>query len=189
MGDFTEGADPNNDITLSGKKCDFDTMQQSVAAWAYSDYGASHFDDFTIEFEAEITNSDTSGQAMLCCVTNTPGSKQDQFDVGDGLWVAIYNSSGNLTIEIVDWVTTNVESWAPGGTTMALRYFTFWRVGSNLYLNIYSDATRETLVHSFTGIACTTNAKRYLECVGSRETTGSATITGYTQNFNIVQAS
>jgi len=182
---FDDSNDSGSDFTITAKTCEFDTMERVANSYVFKDYTASYFDDFEIEFEAEIEASDTDGQAVLCLVSNTAGTKQDQFNANDGIWVAIYNSSGNLVIEIVDGSNVDNDQINLSGTTMPLRYFTLKRVGTTTTVYLYSDSARTSLINS-KSVTGSTVAMRYLHCVASREVSGTEDITGYTQNFEIV---
>ncbi|MGW8301311.1 MAG: hypothetical protein ACWGNO_04540 [Desulfobacterales bacterium] len=159
-------------------------MQKDAVSYVYKDFGSNYFGDFEIQFEAAITASDSGGQMVLCCISDIAGTKQDQFDGANGIWAGIYNSGG-LIIELVDGASVHSDTYNPGGSTLPLTYFTFSRSGSTIILKIYSDSGRTVLIDTLSASGAS-SAKQYMEVIASRDAAGSETITGYTQNFDII---
>lgn len=180
---YTE-VDSAGDLTVTSTKVDFDTMQVVADAYLYKDFGAGYFGDFDIDFEAEITASATGSIAVLIGIGNTAGSRADWESANDGMFLYALNNAGNIELWLKCSNTDNLDSYTPAaGSTMALRYFSFKRSGTTLTLEIYSDSSRTVLVDTLT-VTSESGTKRYLHAVASRDSVGTATITGYTQNFS-----
>lgn len=179
--------DPNSDITIGTYRASADTMRRDVDAYVTDDYGAGYFEYFDIEFEMEITASDTDGQMVLCAVSNVAASKQDM-QSSQSAWIAVYNNAGNLRCEIVEFPSVNNAYFDFSGSTVGKRYFRFRRYRGAFSMYVYSDADRTVLVASKTISGSATNTYRYLNVLASREAAGTATITGYTQCFKLLEA-
>ena len=179
--------DEGDDIVVTAKRCAFTALPREVDSHVYDDYGSGYFGDFNIEFEAEITASDSQSILFLCAVSNTIGSGAAWISANDAIRVQAFNNAGSLEVRLKDENTDNVDNYVDGGSTMNLLYFTFERSSTTATLKIYSDSTRQTLVDTLT-ITCETGTKQYLYCCASRDDANAATITGYTQNFEIVSS-
>lgn len=174
--------DSGSDFTLSQLRTTFDTMQRQAISYVYKDFGVDYFGDFEVEFEFEITASQTNGFVVLANLSNTIGTYQDQADALDSIQVFVYNNAGSMTVYLRDHSSGNTDTYIPGGTTTSLLYCTLVRQGTACYLYIYSNSDRSTLVDTLS-IVVETEAKRYLGILGSRdEPASTATISGYIQN-------
>jgi hypothetical protein len=178
---YTE-VDSDSDITITSAKADFSTMQRAANSYVYKSFGANHFGDFEIEFELEITNIEDAALACVCIASDTPGTYQDQDDANDGLAAFVYRQSANFNIGILEGDDTFSLSVLGQQSSLALSYATFKRTGTTTTFTIYSNCNRTTEVDS---VQATTNNNQfeYLHCLASRDSSGSAAITGYTQNF------
>ena len=176
--------DSGGDITLSCTRADFNTIRKNAVSYVYKDFSASYFGNFKVEFEAEITASDSSAEVDLY-ITDTIGTREDTIDNNDGYTIIFWNDPGNLTIRIKDESNDNVDFYFHSGPTIGLTYFTFERNDTTLTLEIYSDAGRTILIDTLS-VVCTTTSKRYLYAIAGRDFPGTETITGYTQNFEII---
>jgi len=161
-------------------------MQQVATSYVYKDYGASYFEYFDIEFEAEITQSQSSGHVVLCTVSNTIGSWIAWDAANDGIMIDTYNTSGTFYTRLRDHSNSNQDTYSWGATTtLPLTYYKFERLETTATLKIYSDASRTILIDTLT-ITCETESKRYIYCLSSRDGGSTTTISGTAQNFEIV---
>jgi hypothetical protein len=193
---YTE-VDSDGDITVTSPSASFVTMRQDADSYVYKDFGASYFGDFDIEFEAEITFSEAQGappagvsQALLCSVSNTIGNFPDFDTANDGIMIDTYNLTGQFLIRLRDFSNDNSDLYDMGGVFVwGKYYFKFERSGTTATCKIYSDSARTILVDTLS-ITCETGDKRYLNVLASRDQTPTASnsITGYTQNFDIISA-
>ena len=159
-------------------------------SYVYKDYGIGYFADYSIEFEAEISASDTGAEIDGICISNTIGTRADTITANDGQTVVFWNDSGNVTIRIKDENTDNVDFYTGSGSTIPHYYFRFARSGTTLTLQIYSDSNRSVEVDTLS-VVCETGTKRYLYAIMSREDSsggGAQVATGYIQNLEIITA-
>jgi hypothetical protein len=178
-------------LDVTAKTCEFDLLPQNAESYLSDDYGASYFDDFDIEFEAEVTATSVVGaQVGICGISDTAGTINDFALQTDGIRVDIRRYGTNtMWVHLKCHNTDNTDTYEFSGTTMPLRYFKMTRSGTTTTLYIYSDSNRTSLVDTLS-ITSETGAKRYLNAVCSHEQGQSnRTITGYAQNFEIITAS
>jgi len=111
-------------------------------------------------------------------------------DANDGIIVDTYNDyASNFYIRLRDQYSGNQDLYLiTTANQWSLRYFKFERFdGSNATLKIYSDSARTALIDTLT-ITCDLEKKRYLYALASRDGGGGDTISGKTQNFEILQS-
>ena len=171
-------------FTLDTSAATFTAMRRDAVSYAYYDFGAGYFGNFDIDFEFEITAGTTIGLAVLCAVSNTLGTFEDQIVANDGIIANAYQNNGDLQIQMQDRSTGIFDAYADGGTTSNLLYCTFIRNGTALTLDIYSNSGRTSLVDTLS-ITCETGTKRYFYVLASRDQGTDPLISGYTQNFEI----
>lgn len=184
---FTE-VDSAGDLTVATYRVDYDTMRRDASAYLYKDYGAGNFTDFEIQFEMEITAAGNQANNMIAGVSNTVGTLSDHDSAGDGLVIVGYNSGASaLGLYLIDYPTLNNDSYITASASISLLYCTLTRSGTTATLDLYSDASRTTLVDSLS-VTCATTAYRYLYAVASLGSgvSGSITITGHNKNFEII---
>jgi hypothetical protein len=186
---YTE-TDSDSDITITENKCDVSSMRRDADSYVYKDFGAAHFGDFTINFECLVSGTHLNGSAVMCMLSNTVGTIQDQIVANDGIVFHASGGAGSLTFSLSDYNTDNTDSYVDGGTTSNLLYCTFTRVGTTATVKIYSNATRTTLIDTIS-ITSQGTALRYLSVMASRDTSGDGThvMNTYTQNFEIISPS
>jgi len=134
---YTE-VDEDNDITVYTNEIDVDTMRRDAVSYVHKDFGASHFGDFEIQFEATCSAASGIGASVnFFGLTNSSFTHED----------AVQNNEGIL-----------VHS--------STFYFTLTRSGSTVNLKIYSDAARTNLLDILT--VSDSTAYRYLSAVMSK---------------------
>ena len=175
-------------LTVTSQKVEFANMPRNVDSYLYKNFGGGFFSDFEIEFEFEITASQTSSLVMLTAVSNTIGNMATMDTANDGIHCFAFNEGGSMKIKLQDESNKNQDIYTDGGTTTNLLYCIFKRIGTTATLEIYSDSGRETLIDTLT-ITCETGTKRYLYAIASYDSAVAADMTGYTQNFAIPSAS
>jgi len=187
---FTE-VDSASDITVTSAAATFATMAQQADSYVYRDFGSGYFGNFFIDFECEITFSESNGggdnaQAMIAGVSDTIGNWGDHQTANDGILIDTYYDGSNLVTRLSDQQEDNSDTYSWGAvTTHAKHYFRFERNAATATLKIYSDADRQTLVDALS-IICETGTKQYFYALASREAVGNtAEISGYTQNFDL----
>jgi hypothetical protein len=183
---FTE-VDSGDDITVTDKKCEFDTMQRVANSYVHKDYGTDYFDDFEIEFEIELTATQNNSLVCVCAVTDSPGTYADHDTSNEGLMAFIYMGGvSNMVIGILNSGSFELSS-AENRSTLAKRYATFKRSGTSTTFTLYTDAERTIVDGFFTKtVTSTSTPYDYLQVVASRDSGSAESITGYTQNFEII---
>jgi hypothetical protein len=186
--------DEDSDFTITSTKLEFDSVRRDAVSYVYYDFGVDYFGDFDIDFEFEISFLENDSSAALLSISNTLGTQQDMLNQAESLQFWIYGSgaagAGDLEMKMKDYVfpSTNADEYLPGGTSHALVYCTFKRIGMDLTCDIYSDSDR-TILLSALSFNCSAEKKRYLHIFQSRGTAGSGdpdeVITGYIQNVII----
>jgi hypothetical protein len=157
-------------------------MPRSAVTYVYKDYGANYFGDFQIDFEVEITASQSDGLAVFA-LGNTAGTFDDLLTANSGLVAAMDNSGGNLRL-YVQSIPSAAQLSNLSGSTMPLRYARFTRSGTTLTFTTYSDSGRTSQVATVS-TTCSTTLFRYLMALTNRDSTGSAYISGYHQNIEL----
>ena len=191
---YTE-EDPSSHLTVIASKIDWIAFNRSEAAWVVSDKGVNHFDgDFTHLFELFV-DTGTSGFSIYApSLSNTLGSIADVVTAsGYTIHGNIYESGAGYVVYVGEH---DAGTWS-GSASMSLSndtlyYCKFQRdvnIGANgtIYIYVYSDADRTTLVDSESFALTSDTDFRYCYGIQSRES-GDDTQTGYIQNLDLQEA-
>jgi len=161
-------------------------MRRDVTSYVYYDFGTDYFGDFDIDFEVKIDSVTTQGNALICGVSNTIGTFNDMRGANDCLCSWAYGNDSDLRIYVSCYNEDNNDFYADGGTSSNTLYCTFQRSGTTLTLDIYSDAARTSTIDNLS-VTCETGDKRYFYVLAAIDYLyPTDTITGHTQNFEIV---
>jgi|APSaa5957512535_1039671.scaffolds.fasta_scaffold28984_2 hypothetical protein len=185
---YTE-ADPNNKITITSTKVDVAALVNSDNAWVVDDKGAGNFDgDFEHLFELYTSSSggnEPGHWAMANAVNDRDGLKGGSEDY---FYAWSYRGS-QIGLDEYDNGTNYQDFWgSASGST--LYYMTVERdeaVGTygTLYLRIYSDLNRTTLLDTLT-VTLHTSKKDFQYIYGFMNVGGGeSTYSGYTQNLDL----
>jgi len=180
---FTE-SDPNNRLSYTTTRVTFTSLQRGDDSYAYKDYTASHFGDYTHDCEINVS-SFSAGTAWVghWGVTNDPGSFGD---CSNGQLLFSYRGSNPMEIDLYDRGASNQDVYkgASAGTSYYVRCA---RASTTCTAVIYSNSGYTTVVDtlSITGQSTTW---RYAMCAFTRDSSGTATASGYTQNFDFHEA-
>ena len=102
---FTE-VDPNDRISLATSSATFTALNRSEITYAYKDYAATPFDEnFTIDFDFQITTSNTS--SFVDCVTLT-NTLADAGSMTNYLKVGYFQNGATPQLRIVEDVGGNI---------------------------------------------------------------------------------
>lgn len=145
---YTE-TDPNGRITVTADEIAFAGLTRNEDAHVYKDFGVAYFSgDFNIDFEFRRTALNT-GIAVICGLTNDVDDFRALITGGKDYQGVHLSEAGDVAMGELDGGTPYFDGYAvSNGTTY---YCTFVRdesIGSygRLYLYIYSDAARTTLL-------------------------------------------
>jgi len=186
---YTE-VDSAGDITVSTSAATFDTMALNAISYVWKDHGVDYFGAFEVQFEFEITNTSTTGaQSLLFALTNTVGTIQDLDDSNDNIFFDVYYNGSDIQGFIrSDGSVLDTLTVSAGSSITSKVYATVYRLSDQFTVELYSDSGRTSLIDS--GTVTATSAKyRYMQVLASREFASAETISGYTQNFEILNAS
>lgn len=163
--------DEGADITVdSATKITVDSMIKNVDSYVYKDYGSEHFGDFEhlLKFHDTSVAGTSDGLAYMYVLSN--GANHTIADVAaanEGIGIYIANAYAVLTLRC--WETDDADTVNLDNQTDY--WLTISRSGTTVALDVYTDATRETLFDSIS-ITSTTTTFRNLGVVGSREAIG-----------------
>lgn len=180
---FTE-VDPNNDITVTPTKCDVSTMRRDVKAYVRKDYGADYFADFTHQLTVQVAPSDADCAVNFWGLSNGANTFGEQETNNDGLAITV-NRYGAAEYQLFLFDLETVRSDYTVISTNTPYYLTVYRRGNVLTCDIYTDADRTILYDSLT-VSCNETGYRYLYGVMSRDASGSAALTGYCENLDLL---
>lgn len=158
---FTE-TDPSGAITVNNKyKATFTNIPNNAYNHLKRDNGSANINDFIVRFDFTITaDNDGTGSYNLISI-NDDNANNNGF-VGTNSVGLVYTPSGNLVsiykVVASAYTLLDVTAAITIGTTY---YCTFYRVGTTLTCEIYTDAERKTLFDTITGTASST-AFRYI---------------------------
>ncbi len=196
---YTE-VDPNSRFTVTAAKIEY-VLVRPEDAYVYSDKGVNFFSgDFTMEFSFETSASGQEGTSAgnIWAVSNIVDDSNG-IDVANGdylslvIIVGLGVDTGTITLEECDGGTLYGGSSTADYRHGVPRYIKIVRdesVGTygTLYLYVYSDAARTTLVHTST-ITLHSSKKdfRYLFALLSTAAGagGTPNVTGFSENLEV----
>jgi len=173
------------------------TMANTAVSWVYKDYGADHFGDFEHLIDVNLTAASvtpTNGPIVIIwgfSNDNTKLTNTDKTAGSEGVSVFLFQTTTNPypcrvylrqhSGPVSDYVTL--------ASIPVQLYLTIARNGTTYTCDIYSDASRETLItDGDLTIEGATTAYRYLQVVGSKEATGTETLSCVIENLDIQEA-
>jgi len=182
---YTE-VDPNNKITVTSDRSEFDTLRRNEDAYVYDDKGVDHFNG-NFEHLFEIYMSSSNGIVVMWGMANIVEDLKSILDA----------SEDELCLELSTYTFYLIEVFGGtqyydtyGGTSGTLYYLTAERdegVGTygTLYLYIYSDADRTNLLDTLTVTLHEKEDFRYLYVTQSYNSGHTNAASGYTQNVDL----
>ena len=195
---FTE-VDPNTRIDVTASRVTFTNLTIDEDAYVYADKGAGYFNgDFTHHLTVEITAMSAGSNADHVCVWALTNHLDDWQGLADAnrsfLTVMLILSTTTPRIELTEF-NAGSEAGPADQYVAALNtkyYLTVSRdeaTGANgtLTLKIYSDAGRTNLLDTQTQTLSQSKTDyRYLFAALSRNFTAGFTVSGYTENANLI---
>ena len=171
--DWTE-VDADGHLTLATTKVTFATLDRDDDAYVYKDYGAGYFSG---DFEHDLKFIVTSVQNASAFVFPwSMGNKVDDYhNMSLGgytrLGVCIYGTAANAfkfsCMYDEEWGWSSKTNYAPGTYYLTIRRVEAVGTYGTLYLDIYSDATRETLLETVSKTLAAKTDFQYLYAVNS----------------------
>lgn len=193
---FTE-VDPNTRITVTSTQASFSALARNEDAYVYKDRGADYFNgEFIGQFDFEITaHGDSGGVVGLWGVANVIddiqgiiNSSEDALSVnawwnGSTLYLILAEIDGGVAYEVTYAISLNTHYYCTIKRNENLGTY------GRLYLRVYSDAARETLlIEKSLALHSSKKDFRYHYAVQSRTGAGAtATLTGYGQNYTFLE--
>lgn len=190
---YTE-VDPNSRISKTAARVTWASLTRAEDAYAYSDKGAAYFDgDFTHYLTLYITSITLGTYVEIWALMSVVGSVQDVVDVsGDGLKIEARSSDGSVLNLYASEINGGTEYWSSALVlaTSTLYYLKITRdetVGTygTLYLQVYSDADRTTLLSTATLALHEKVDLQYIYGVQSHGTSGAYPVSGYIQSLEL----
>ncbi|KKL20224.1 hypothetical protein LCGC14_2457620, partial [marine sediment metagenome] len=191
---YTE-VDPNSRITVATRRVTWTALTENEDAYVYKDKGVNFFDgDFVHLFTVRTSAVSATTRNGYWALTNTLDDLVGT-DTADGSYLALrfeftdpllslrlnevdsgdFRESSNITISL--------------NTTYYLKVYRDESVGSfgTLYLAIYTDAARTTLLSSVVSLALNTSKKdfRYIHAVITYNNGANDFATGFSENMEL----
>lgn len=160
---YTE-VDPDGDLSATSSTLTVSTNNNRIATtYFYKDAGASHFTDFDIDFEFNVTVSQDVAFGTLCSVANTLGDTKAVDTASTGIYIATEEAGATNDVFLVDSLGDFVFSTGISISRSTTYYVTFTRVGTTATLNIFTDSGRSSHVSgSPVTLTVATTALRYV---------------------------
>jgi len=193
---YTE-VDPNSRYTISGdgEKITVTALQKGEDSYIYDDKGVDFFDgDFEHLVEFSGTYIDTDARCVVHSLSTSLGPFRDgSVYLADTFAIDISAASSSfmrIIIYEVDGASVYVDNW--NGASWGTPYYgTFYRdpgVGTygTLYLEIYSDSLKTTLVYTLS-ITLHSSIKKMRYSYGTQSwgDAGTQAISGYTNQLDL----
>jgi hypothetical protein len=183
---YTE-VDPNSKLTVTSSKVTANDLDRDEDAYVYKDFGADYFDDIDCDFEIYADDTNDSGANFHVGFSNTVDDRQGWGNDVFSVYFNSTNGSGGWELRLVADTYGTPNAYTASEDT--LYYCTLQRAAGSdaVYLYIYSDAPRETLIDTLTVSSVGISTKfRYFFAACSRNTsTASKNFDGYIQNINL----
>ena len=139
-----------------------DAVDRDETEYFYRDMGAGYFDDFQLNYTLQGLSRVGNPQVVPLCLANNTG----EFDsVGDLFACKLFYSTAQSKFGIQIWIK---ESGVYSGTSYYISanpftaYITMNKLGSDVWLEIYSDSARTTLLQNMTKAFTYDPAFRYV---------------------------
>ncbi|MCJ7424738.1 hypothetical protein MUP01_10800 [Candidatus Bathyarchaeota archaeon] len=170
-------------LSVTSSSVTVTNMPRSAVSYVYKNFGASHFGDFHMQFEAQATAIQSGTGILLLTLANNIGPSVAMTADTIGFGVG-YNSSGYFFIlgdgRVVGGSTSRLITTDP----LALYYFDLSRASSQLTLGVFTSSAYSGPIMTLT---CTApDMFQYLYVCQSLGVVGSTpTVSGKTQNLRI----
>ena len=180
---YTE-VDANNKLTVISNRATGADVDRDEDVYLYKDFGAAFFDNLDVNFELYIAAGSTGSGLGGIAISNTVGSMQG-FASTD--MSAVITETGGGAHQIFLYRGNAVANDNYTGSANTLYYCTLERSSGadTVYLKIYSDLARATLLDTLSVSGFSTTTYRYAYGFVNKNSTGSGqNFDGYTQNLS-----
>ena len=190
---FTESDDTAGVLSQTTTRSQATALKRVDTGYVYKDYTATHFDTaFTHDVDVYITSGDSTGHFGVWFVTNSPGTYQD---MSTGVEIMVFTTStpGEHEIAIYDLSSKGTYDLYQSLSTSTTYYLRIIRSAGTFTCKIYStDADRDgdtgsnllDTISILSGQTATTF--QYLGVAAARDAAGTAVITAYGENYELV---
>jgi hypothetical protein len=172
--------DPNSHLTVTSSKVTAVDLTRNEDAYVYKDFGADYFDGLDIDFEFYLDSvSEGNGRATFGLTNDVDDSAS-----WTGAYIKVRLKKGAPSTVILD-IGGSEDSYNISDDTMY--YCTMQRSAGNdtVYLYIYSDASRTTLLDTLTMTGAGTSKYQYLFAICSWNSGNNIDWDGYVQNIDL----
>jgi len=156
LGEINVGDTDNYDIVMTD-------LGRGSVSYVRKSFGADYFGDFTHEFEVFFSADDACTVIGFWAINNSSDDLAEMSADDDGMCLNYYDQcSGTPRLTLVDYTNDNLDQTAESYAYYPpnIYYFTITRDGTSLTCDIYSDASRETLIEQLS-ITCGTDTYEY----------------------------
>lgn len=179
---YTE-VDSNNKLTVTTTKAEGANVDWNEEVYLYKDYGANYFNAIDIDFEIYLASTSNNDCFGGIAVTNTV----DDVSGFASTDIVFYAMKGPVGLWLQRGTGEALDAYA--GAADTLYYCTLLRAASSDAVNaeIYSDASRETLLKTLTvsGFGTDTKYRYVFGFVNRYDGTSGYGFYGYIQNMDL----
>lgn len=176
--------DPNSRLTVAGTKCTLSGGYRNQAWNLYKDFGADYFNGIHIDFEMQLTSCTIWAVMSVVGISNSTG---DSASWAATDYLVFMQRTGTTDYRITllngNWSVSDYMAAAEDVTY----YCTLRRApGSDaVYLDVYSDSARTTLLDTLVITGIGTTKHRYFHAMMSRYGNSSVAASGWVDNINL----
>lgn len=176
--------DPNSRLTVAGTKCTLSGGYRNQAWNLYKDFGDNYFDGIHIDFEMQLTSCATWGLMSVVGISNSTGDSAS-WAATDYLVFMLRTGTSDYRITLLSGDGTSTDYMAAAEDVTY--YCTLRRApGSDaVYLDVYSDSARTTLLDTLVITGIGTTKHRYIHAMVSRYSDSTASASGWVDNINL----
>ena len=160
-------------------------MTRDVAAYCYCDKGADFFNALGIKFTIRLTGYTGTNPAYVPFALANVVGPRSAFGTTD-MYVMFYRtSSAEYQLRLIRGIYGDEDYYVM--TMNTIYYCTLERAAGadTVYLKIYSNPERTSLLDTLSVSGFGTTKWRYIYAANSLDTTASGTFSGYTENIMV----
>lgn len=176
--------DPSSRLTVAGTKCTLTAGSRNQAWNLYKDFGADYFNGIHIDFEMQLTSCTIWAVMSVVGISNSTG---DSASWAATDYLVFMQRTGTTDYRITllngNWSVSDYMAAAEDVTY----YCTLRRTpGSDaVYLDVYSDSARTTLLDTLVITGIGTTKHRYIHAMVSRYSASTVAASGWVDNINL----
>lgn len=177
--------DPFDYIATTTTRCTVSNMTRNVAAYCYCDKGADFFNALGIKFTICLTGYTGTNPAYVPFALANVVGPRSAFGTTD-MYVMFYRTSSvEYRLRLIRGIYGDEDYYVM--TMNTIYYCTLERAAGadTVYLKIYSNPERTSLLDTLSVSGFGTTKWRYIYAANSLDTTASGTFSGYTENIMV----